>query len=151
MRKMKPDEIEEFLQNFGWATLCMADEQGKPYAIEYSYYLQDGAICGLVHSTGRAATILATNNQVCLKVCDADAHCESYTAISCFGTARYEKLTDIVEIATAWDAMEKQLGAGGQYDVHKQKYLNGKKNLPVLKITVQEKTGVTNRPENEEK
>lgn len=149
MRKMKSDEIEEFLQNFGWATLCMADGQGKPYAIEYSYYLSNGDICGLVHSTGRAATILAANNQVCLKICDADPNCESFTAISCFGTARYEKLTDIIEIASAWDAVEKQLGAEGKYDAHKQKYLNGKKSLPVLKVTVQDKTGVTSRPRNE--
>lgn len=146
MRKMKITEIDHFIKNFGWATLCMADSSGQPYAIEYSYFLDGDEICGLVHASGRTSQIIAENNRVCLKICEADRYCKNYTAVSCFGTARYEKLTDKIEVAAAWDAMENQLEAYGKYEVYKKKYLREGKTLPVLRITVTEKTGITSRP-----
>ena len=146
MRKMKPAEIKNFIKEFGCATLCMAEKDGSPYAIEYSYFPDNNDICGLVHSTGRASRVLTENNRVCLKICDSDRHCENFTAISCFGTASFERLSDKKKIAWAWDAMERQLGAQGKYDAHKQKYLEGKKTLPLLRIKVLEMTGVTSRP-----
>ena len=106
MRKMKSAETENFIKEFGWATLCMAEKDGSPYAIEFSYFLDNNDICGLVHSTGRASRVLTENNRICLKICDSDRHCENFTAVSCFGTASFERLSDRKKIAwpgTLWN------------------------------------------------
>ena len=147
MRKMKAEEIEILLAEFGWATLCMVDPDGRPYAVEFSYFLDNGDICGLVHPRGRAAACLVENPAVCVKVCDSDAQCTSYRAASFFGLATFEKVTDPDEIAWAWDSLEKQLRlTNGEYSQYKERYLSSGRSLPLLRIMVNECTGVMSSP-----
>ena len=151
MRKMKDNEIDALLEGFGWATLCMVDPDSKPYAIEFSYFLENsGDICGLVHPRGKTAECLGASQAVCVKVCDSDARCERYRAVSCFGNAAFEKVTDPHDVARAWDRLEEQLQlTNGEYSSYKERYLSSGKSLPLLRIMVFERTGVTGSPRNE--
>jgi len=150
MRKMKDNEIDALLEGFGWATLCMVDPDSKPYAIEFSYYLENGDICGLVHPRGKTAECLGTSQAVCVKICDSDGQCRRYRAASCFGIAAFEKLTDPDDVARAWENLEEQLCLkNGEYSGYKDRYLSSGKSLPLLRIMVEERTGVTSSPRDE--
>jgi len=149
MRKMKDNEIDALLEGFGWATLCMVDPDARPYAIEFSYFLENGDICGLVHPRGKTAKCLALTQAVCVKICDSDGQCKRYRAVSCFGIAAFEKLTNSDEVARAWDKLEEQLRlTNGEYSGYKKHYLETGKSLPLLRIMVSERTGVTSSPRN---
>lgn len=151
MRKMKENEIDALLDDFGWATLCMVDRDLKPYAIEFSYFLEHGNICGLVHPRGKAAECLSFTSSVCVKICDSDAQCKKYRAVSCFGIASFEKLTNPEDVAGAWDKLEEQLKlTNGEYRGYKERYLKTGKSLPLLRIMVSERTGVTSSPRDEQ-
>jgi nitroimidazol reductase NimA-like FMN-containing flavoprotein (pyridoxamine 5'-phosphate oxidase superfamily) len=148
MRKMNRIEKDRLLAEFGWATLCLVDPDGRPYAIEFSYFLDGEDICGLVHPRGRAAACLEKCNEVCVKICDSDPQCMNYRAVSCFGKAWFEKLTTPEKVAWAWDLLEKQLGLeNGKYTMYKQRYLKSGRALPLLRVMVEERTGITNIPE----
>ena len=151
MRKMKDNEIDALLEGFGWATLCMVDPDLKPYAIEFSYFLEkSGDICGLVYPRGKTAECLGISQAVCVKICDSDARCRRYRAVSCFGNAAFEKLTDPDDVARAWDNLEEQLCLqNGEYSHYKERYLNTGKSLPLLRIMVFERTGVISSPRDE--
>jgi len=152
MRKATPDEIDKLMDEFGWATLCMVDPDGRPYAIEFSYFLDNWAICGLVHPRGKTAACIKANPRVCVKICDSDAGCTNFRAASCFGTASFEWISDPERIAWAWDSLQRQLGAtNGKYDGYKQRYIASGRALPLLRIRVEERTGVTSSSSNEEK
>lgn len=152
MRKMKDNEIDALLEGFGWATLCMVDPDCRPYAIEFSYFLENGDLCGLVHPRGKAAECLASTQAVCVKICDSDAQCRQYRAVSCFGTAAFEKLTDPADVARAWDKLEEQLRLkNGECSSYKERYLSSGKSLPLLRIMVSERTGVISSPRNKQK
>jgi nitroimidazol reductase NimA-like FMN-containing flavoprotein (pyridoxamine 5'-phosphate oxidase superfamily) len=150
MRNMKDNEIDALLEGFGWATLCMVDPDARPYAIEFSYFLENGDICGLVHPRGKTAECLASTRAVCVKICDSDAQCRRYRAVSCFGIAAFEKLTNPIDVARAWDNLEEQLQLkNGEYSGYKKHYLSTGKSLPLLRIMVSERSGVTISPRNE--
>ena len=147
MRKMTKAEREALIRDFGWATLCMVDPEERPYAIEFSYFLDKNDICGLVHPTGLTARCLKLNPEVCLKICDSDRQCSSYRAISCFGRASFKETRDPDSINAAWDALERQLGLpSGALEKYRAHYANGKKSLSILRIRVKKSTGVTNWP-----
>jgi len=153
MRTMKDEEMDALLENFGWATVCMVDPDGNPYAIEISYFLDRDEICGLVHPRGQAARCLGGNQSVCVKVCDSDPQCRNYQAVSCFGKAYFESLTGPEEVGRAWDKLAGQLRLrNGEYDIYKNRYLSTGRPLPLLRIMVDKRTGVTSSPQhNDEK
>ncbi len=144
MRRMKQNEIETLVREFGWATLCMVDPDGHPYGIEFSYFLNGEDICGLVHSRGLCAKSIKKNPFVCVKICESDKACKKFRAASLFGVAAFEFLQEEKDIIWAWEQLEKQLGKENDYNDIKEKYVAKKLKLPLLKITVYEKTGVTN-------
>lgn len=147
MRTMIDNEIDALLEGFGWATLCMVDPDLKPYAVEFSYFLENGDICGLIRPRGKTAECLGVSQTVCVKICDSDAQCKRYRAVSCFGIAAFEKLTDPHDVAIALDNLEEQLCLkSGDYSVYKDRYLSSGKSLPLLRIMVAERTGVTSSP-----
>ena len=149
MRKINQTEIDQFLAGFGWATLCLVDPDGRPYAIEFSYFLDGEDICGLVHPRGRAAACLESNNNVCVKICDSDRQCKNYRAVSCFGKAWFENLTDPKKVAWAWDCLEAQLRLeNGKYGIYKKRYLKSGRALPLFRVMVDARTGITNIPEH---
>ena len=152
MRKMKDNEIDALLEGFGWATLCMVDPDCRPYAIEFSYFLENGDLCGLVHPRGKTAECLTSTQAVCVKICDSDAQCRRYRAVSCFGIAAFEKLTNPADVARAWDKLEEQLRLkNGEYSSYKERYLSSGKSLPLLRVMVSERTGVISSPRNKPK
>jgi len=145
MKTMVNENIKILLRESSWATLCMVAHGNTPYAIEFEYFLDNDDICGLVNPRGKAASCLEHNQNVCVKICDLDNQCQQYRAISCFGTAYFEKLTDPTQIAWAWDSLEARLQRkNGKYSSYKSRYLETGRAMPLLRILVNDYSGKTN-------
>lgn len=142
MRKMNEAEIRKLMEDMGWATLCLVSPESRPYAIEFSYFLDEEDICGLVHPFGTAAKCLAQNPHVCIKICDADPFCRSYRAVSLMGLGCFEVLSQPEEIIWAWTSLERQLRYPGKYEKVMKRYLDKRRPLHLLHVTVIEKTGI---------
>lgn len=69
MGKMNQKEIKNFINGHRWATLCTVDPEGKPYAIEFTCFLMDDHVCGLINPRGTSAKNVKNNPNVCLKMC----------------------------------------------------------------------------------
>jgi nitroimidazol reductase NimA-like FMN-containing flavoprotein (pyridoxamine 5'-phosphate oxidase superfamily) len=145
MRKLKEEEFEPFIANFAWGTLCTVTSDGKPYAIEFSYFYQDGKIYAIINPKGTTGMNIAENNSVCFKICETDAKNRKYRAVSCFGTAKYRPPETEEGIIAAWKDLAIALG-------RKETAFKGvwhrfdpvSKPLPLLEITIDKITGVTN-------
>ncbi|HIC84935.1 MAG TPA: pyridoxamine 5'-phosphate oxidase family protein, partial [Desulfobacterales bacterium] len=107
MRMMTQKEIKDFIYNHTWATLCTVSVEGKPYAIEFSYFIMNSWICGLIKPKGTTATNIAHNPNVCLKMCRTDDSCREFTAVSCFGKAEF--VDDPEGVLKGWDLLEERL------------------------------------------
>ncbi len=69
MRPMTKEEIVDLIQDHRWTTLCTVTPDGEPYAIEFSYFLMDGCVCGMIHPDGKTSENLKHQPRVCLKMC----------------------------------------------------------------------------------
>ncbi|MCX8069384.1 MAG: pyridoxamine 5'-phosphate oxidase family protein [Thermodesulfovibrionales bacterium] len=142
MKKMKASEIREFLKTHTWATLCTVSAEGSPYAIEFSYFLLDGYICGLIKSTGTTARNIATNPNVCLKVCRSDDACKQFTAVSLFGKAEF--VHDTEAVLKGWDLLERRLKLQpGTYAKFKERFIKKKNKYPMFRMKPEKMTGIT--------
>ncbi len=142
MRKMNDAEIRKLMEDMGWATLCLVSPESRPYAIEFSYFLDEEDIFGLVHPFGTAAKCLAKNPHVCIKICDSDPFCSSYRAASLRGPGSFEILSEPEEIIRAWTSLERQLRYPGKYERIMNRYLEKRRSLHLLHVTVLERTGI---------
>jgi len=139
---MKVSEIKEFIQGHTWATLCTVSEEGTPYAIEFSYFLLDGNICGLIKTSGITARNIANAPNVCLKMCRTDDSCREFTAVSVFG--RGEFVHDEEAVLKGWDLLEQRLRLpSGTYSKFKERFMNKKKKYPIFRVKPEKMTGIT--------
>ncbi len=142
MRKMNKKEINDFITNQTWATLCTVDAGGNPYAIEFNYFQLNGHICGLIKASGMTATNIENNPNVCLKICKTDESCREFQAVSCFGKGEY--VDDPHGVLIGWDLLEERLKLPkGTYTHFKDKFLRKKNKYPLFWIKVEKMTGVT--------
>lgn len=148
MRKMKKSEIDDFINNHTWATLCTVGAEGNPYAVEFNYFLMDGYICGLIKPSGATAKNIEHNANVCLKMCKTDDSCREYLAVSCFG--RGEFVQDIEGVVKGWDLLEQRLKLPkGTYAKYKEKFMNKKNKYPLFRLKPEKKTGITSFSQKE--
>jgi nitroimidazol reductase NimA-like FMN-containing flavoprotein (pyridoxamine 5'-phosphate oxidase superfamily) len=68
MQTMEAHEVEAMLDQTRIGRLCMADAQGRPYAIPLPFTWFDGALYLRLPLTGRKGEILAQNNRVCFEI-----------------------------------------------------------------------------------
>lgn len=142
MRKMKQSEIKHFINEHTWATLCTVDAEGKPYAIEFNYFMLNGYICGLIKPVGMTAKNIEHNSNVCLKMCKTDDSCRQFTAVSVFG--RGEFVRDDEGVLRGWDMLEERLKLPkGTYAKYKEKFLKKKNKYPIFRIKPERMTGIT--------
>jgi len=141
MRKMKKKEMEDFIREHTWTTLCTVDTKGNPYAVEFTYFLLDGDIYGLLKPMGRTAANLAFNERVCLKMCRTDERCRSYIAVSCFGRGGFVQEPE--NVLRGWDLLEERLGLPpGTYDPFKERFRRKRKKYPLFRARVESMTGI---------
>ncbi len=142
MRKMTQKEIKDFVDNHTWATLCTVSAEGNPYAIEFSYFMLDGCICGLIKPKGTTAAHIAHNPKVCLKMCKTDDSNREFTAASCFGRAEF--VDDPEGVLKGWDLLEKRLKLPeGTYGIYKEKFMKKKNKYPLFRVKIENMTGIT--------
>ncbi|MBE9581512.1 MAG: pyridoxamine 5'-phosphate oxidase family protein [Proteobacteria bacterium] len=143
---MKQKEMRNLINKHAWATLCTVDPEGKPYAIEFTYFLMDGYICGLINPRGATARNIRHGPNVCLKMCRADELCKEFQAVSCFGTGEF--VDDREAIGRAWDLLERKLNLPeGAYHGHKGKFMDKRKKSPLFRMKPEKITGVTSTRE----
>lgn len=150
MRKIKESEAYDLLKQFHWGTLCTITPDYNPYAIEYSYFLdEEQTICGIVNPKGQTSKNIAFNPEVCFKVCDTDKINRQYRAISCFGKAYYDSPSTQEGIVNAWKQLARSLSRPEDHfkGAYKRFQLPNRP-LPLLKIKVERITGVTNYRKN---
>ncbi|GEM_PF-2367460 len=142
MRKMSEKEIKIFINKHTWATLCTVDAGGRPYAIEFNYFLSDGYICGLIKPNGETAKNISKNPAVCLKMCRTDESCRNFTAVSCFGKAEFIK--DDEGVLKGWDMLEERLKLPkGTYSNYKERFKKKKNKYPLFRMKADTMTGIT--------
>ena len=142
MRKMNQKEIKNLINRHRWATLCTVDPEGKPYAIEFTCFLMDDHVCGLINPRGTSAKNVKNNPNVCLKMCRTDGLCRQFQAVSCFGIGEF--VDDRQTIARAWDLLESRLNLPeGTYKGQKEKFMDKRKKSPLFRMKPQKMTGVT--------
>lgn len=99
MLEMTQTEIDEFLISSRIGRLCMADADGKPYAIPLPFCWYGGALYLRLPMKGRKGQILEVNNQVCFEVDTFTDTLDDYASVLIEG--RLEPVMDLAEKSRA--------------------------------------------------
>ena len=139
MVEMTPQEIESLLDTVQIGRLCLADSDGRPYALPFPFCWSEGALYLRLAATGRKGGILSRNDRVCFEVDRFSSSLDDYASVLIEGR--------MVEVS---DSDEKQRVR----ELNTEKYLrlrNGHRpghgrstpvdNLPVRKIVVERISG----------
>ncbi len=143
MRKMTDEEIQKLLTDVTWGTLCGVKPNGEPYAVEFTCFEDGDDLCGLINPKGEMSSCIRHQPRVCLKVCESSRISTGFRAASFFGTAAYVEPTDASDMLRTWEVLETRMKAPGLFDVAKEKYSKPGNFLPVLRIKVDRRSGVT--------
>jgi nitroimidazol reductase NimA-like FMN-containing flavoprotein (pyridoxamine 5'-phosphate oxidase superfamily) len=95
MIEMTSFEIEEMLSASRIGRLCMADPDGRPYAIPLPFCWLDGALYLRVGDSGRKGRVLAKNNYVCFELDSFTDALDEYASVLVEG--RMVPVTDLAE------------------------------------------------------
>jgi len=138
MRKLRPEEIENIVQKSNWATIVTASPDGKPYAIEATYFIIDDSTVGfMVNPRGQTFINLAVNPQLLLKITVANKNLSYWAGVSLFGTG--EKITEPHEIEQGWQLLGSVMKS--DYAAAVEKFKNAGVNSPFLRCRITERTG----------
>jgi nitroimidazol reductase NimA-like FMN-containing flavoprotein (pyridoxamine 5'-phosphate oxidase superfamily) len=145
MRKITNQEAQLLLKEFCWGTLCSVTFKVNPYAIEFSYFTENNKIYAVINPRGQTAENIKQNPNICFKVCDTDKKNAKYRAISCFGTAKFTSPDSQEKIIFAWKKLAVALGRNeNAFKAVWNRFSLSEKPLPLLEITINKITGVTN-------
>jgi nitroimidazol reductase NimA-like FMN-containing flavoprotein (pyridoxamine 5'-phosphate oxidase superfamily) len=97
MIEMTEPEMEQMLQASRLGRLCMADRQGRPYAIPLPFCWLDGTLYLRLPMTGRKGQILCENDQVCFELDSCSDTLDEYASILIEG--RLATVNDLAEKA----------------------------------------------------
>ncbi len=139
MIDMTPPQIDHFLNTTQIGRLCLADSDGRPYAVPFPFCWSENALYLRLAPTGRKGEILSRNDRVCFEVDRFTATLDDYASVLIEGR--------LVEVS---DPDEKQRVR----DLNTEKYLrlrNGHRpghgrvtpldQLPLRKIVVERLSG----------
>jgi nitroimidazol reductase NimA-like FMN-containing flavoprotein (pyridoxamine 5'-phosphate oxidase superfamily) len=138
MRKLRPEEIENFVQKSNWATIVTASPDGKPYAIEATYFIINNDTVGfMINPRGQTFINLAVNPQLLLKITIANKDLSYWAGVSLFGTG--QKITEPEEIEHGWHLLGKIMKT--DYSKALEKFKNAGAGSPFLRCLITERTG----------
>jgi len=149
MRRMADDEIQRLLDEVTWGTLCSVTPEGEPYAIEFTYFEDGGDFCGIINPSGIIAACIRHQTSVCLKVCESSRLSTGYRGASLFGAAALVETKEPEEMARIWQVLETRMKKPGIFAIAAEKYSQPGNLLPILRIQVERRSGVTSWPERE--
>lgn len=81
MIEMTASEIDAVLSRARIGRLCMADKNGRPYAIPLPFYWDTAALYLRLPLTGRKGEILRVNNRVCFEVDEYTETLDDYCSV----------------------------------------------------------------------
>jgi hypothetical protein len=140
---MEEEQMKDLMKRCTWGTLTTVDENGNPYAIEFTYFMMDGKLCALINPNGTTAKNLENNSNVCFKICLSDSLSKKFEAVSCFGKGLFEQDKD--KLSKAWNELEKRIvKPKGTYKKFKEKFSDPEKSSPLFLMTIEKMTGVAN-------
>ena len=141
MKKMDEKEIRAFINEWSWCTIVGTDGN-IPYAIEVTYvndneYMYCGSRPG-----GSMHNCLKNNNNLILKVCDADKTYETWRAISVRGQAEF--ISDKEEVYRILGMIAKVRGKKeDSFDNVAEFILNNPDGSSLFKVPIKNFTGIT--------
>lgn len=98
MEPMTSAEVDTMLEQTRIGRLCMADAQGRPYAIPLPFTWHSGALYLRLSPTGRKGEVLSQNSRVCFEIDSYTDTLDDYASVLIEGTL--EEVTDIAEKAS---------------------------------------------------
>ena len=137
MRQMDEEEIETLVTKAGWATICTVDGQGAPYAVEATYFRDGDALGFMINPRGTTATHVKARPDVLLKLTASDAAMHHWAGVSLFGKG--EMVTDMEAMARGWDTLGAAMDT--DYSSARDRFSKTPERSPLLKITVEKRTG----------
>ena len=81
MITMTTKQIDALLNDVQIGRLCLADVDGKPYALPFPFCWHEGALYLRIALTGRKGEILARNDSVCFEVDRCSATLDEYESV----------------------------------------------------------------------
>lgn len=144
---MTPDEIQRLLNEVTWGTVCSVTPEGEPYAVEFTYFEDGGDFCGIINPSGTIAACVRHQPKVCLKVCESSRLSTGYRGASLFGMAALVETKEPEEMVRLWKVLEMRMKKPGCFAAASEKYSKVGNLLPVLRINVDRRSGVTSWPE----
>jgi nitroimidazol reductase NimA-like FMN-containing flavoprotein (pyridoxamine 5'-phosphate oxidase superfamily) len=137
-------EIERLLSAARIGRLCMADLDGRPYAIPLPFCWLDGALYVRVAGVGRKGQVLADNDHVCFEVDTFTDALDEYASVLIEG--RLVPVTDLAEKIRVRDvnAAKYQRLRNGHRPGHGR--ATPPHDVPLRKILVEQLSGRQNDP-----
>lgn len=137
MRKMTEQEIQETVARSNWATICTVTPDGKPYAIEATYFIDGEHLGFMINPRGQTMRNLATHAELLLKITLTNADLSVWTGVSLFGTG--EQVVDKDHIRQGWAALGAVMNA--DYSEVAQKFTQSDRPSPYLRCRITHRTG----------
>jgi nitroimidazol reductase NimA-like FMN-containing flavoprotein (pyridoxamine 5'-phosphate oxidase superfamily) len=141
MRTMDEKEIRELINEWSWCTIVGTDGN-IPYAIEVTY-VNDGeyVYCGS-RPGGSMHKCLKKNNNLVLKVCDADKTYPTWRAVAVRGKAEF--INDREEVYRILRLVAKVRGQKeDSFDKVAEYILNNPDGTSLFRVPIKDITGVT--------
>ena len=140
MRKLNEQEIRNFINEWSWCTIIATDGD-MPYAIEVTYVNDDDYMyCGS-RPGGTMHTCIKKNNNIILKICDADKTYPEWKAASIRG--KVEFITDRDEIYRVMRQVAKLRGLDENYfDKTAEFILKSDEGSSLFKLPIKDISGV---------
>jgi len=139
MQDITPDEIKILIDKCDWGTLMVVDSD-KPYGVEVSHFVHNGAIYLIINPGGRTAGCIARNPNVAYKVCKADLPTQRWSAGTVEG--RIERLTDPDRIYECFLTLARRLNRDmDKYKKLGKQFSEKSANSPVYYLPIENISG----------
>lgn len=144
MIEMTAYEIDALLSRTRIGRLCMADPNGRPYAIPVPFYWDGTALYLRLPLTGRKGQILRANNRVCFEVDEYTQTLDDYCSVLIEGwLVEVTGMTERARIKQANDAKYSRLRQGYRPGHGRKTPLA---ELPMRKLVVEHLSGRRKEP-----
>ena len=90
MRPMLPDEMEYLVRQAEWATICVTEADGTPYAIEATPFRLEEDICFMINPRGGVHRCVRSNPRTLIKFTMAEPGLARWAGVSCVGFGRFD-------------------------------------------------------------
>ena len=138
--KISDQEIRKLMDDEKWGTL-IAIEDGKPYAVETSFAVDDNYLYTGTKFGGRMNTCLEKNPAAAFKICEGDNRGHNYRAALVESTA--EILHKKEDIVYCLNIIYEKLGMStDNLDQKADNYVAGKASLSLYRLPITKQSGI---------